>query len=201
MAEIAIQSGNGADDQLVVRAARRRLLSMMAGVVQGLLVAVAAAVFVGLALLPRLGLYRPVTVLTGSMRPTFAPGDMIIVRPEPLRDIRVGQVISYQVPVGAHQVETHRVLKLLRGGAHPIVRTQGDANNAPDPWVARLNGSTAWRLSVVIPYGGYVVNTLRSRTMHAILVLVVPALLALLMLAKLWGIGGRRRPRTGDAHA
>jgi hypothetical protein len=37
--------------------------------------------------------------------------------------------------------------------------------------------------------------------MHAILVLVVPALLALLMLAKLWGIGGRRRPRTGDAHA
>ena len=30
-----------------------------------------------LAILPRLGLYRPLTVLSGSMRPTFDPGDLV----------------------------------------------------------------------------------------------------------------------------
>ena len=38
----------------------------------------ALALFAGLVVLPRLGLYRPVTVLSGTMRPTFSPGDMVI---------------------------------------------------------------------------------------------------------------------------
>src|SRR5439155_1538747 len=80
--------------------------------------------------------------------------------------VRVGQVISYQVPVGAHQVETHRVVRILRGGAHPVVQTKGDANNRRDPWTARLEGRTAWRLALVVPYGGYVVNALRSPRLH-----------------------------------
>ena len=42
-------------------------------------VAIALLTFAGLVVLPRLGLYRPVTVLSGSMRPTFSPGDLIIV--------------------------------------------------------------------------------------------------------------------------
>jgi signal peptidase len=153
----------------------------------GLLIPV-AALFVGLAVLPRLGLYRPLTVLTGSMRPTFDPGDLVIVRPEPVSSVRVGQVISYAVPVGAHQVETHRVIRVLRGGAHPIVQTQGDANNWRDPWTAQLQGDTAWRLTAVIPYGGYAINALRSRTAHLATVVVAPMLLCLLLLAQLWGV-------------
>src|SRR5438105_2199559 len=114
---------------------------------QGAALVAALGLFVGIGLLPQLGLYRPVTVLSGSMRPTFSPGDMIIVRPEPLQAVRVGQVISYQVPVGIHQVETHRVISVLRRGANPVVQTQGDANNWKDPWTARLQGKTAWHLS------------------------------------------------------
>jgi signal peptidase len=147
-----------------------------------------AALFIGIALLPRLGLYRPLTVLSGSMRPTFDPGDLVIVRPEPVSSVRVGQVISYSVPVGEHQVETHRVIRVLRGGAHPIVQTQGDANNWRDPWTAQLQGPTAWRLTTVIPYGGYAINALRGRTAHLLTVVVAPVLLCLLLLAQLWGI-------------
>lgn len=163
--------------------------------VLGLRVFVAAAVasLVAVAVLPQLGWYRPVTVLSGSMRPTFSPGDLIIVRPEPVRAVRVGQVISYQVPVGAHQVETHRVVRILRGGAHPVVQTKGDANNRRDPWTARLEGRTAWRLALVVPYGGYVVNALRSPRLHVATVLVAPGLIALLVLAELWDVPGRRR--------
>jgi signal peptidase len=147
-----------------------------------------ALLFVGLAVLPRLGLYRPLTVLSGSMRPTFDPGDLVIVRPEPVSAVRVGQVISYKVPVGAHQVETHRVLKILKGGAHPVIQTQGDANNWRDPWTAQLQGTTAWRLTAVIPYGGYAINALRGRAAHLATVVVAPLLLCLLLLAQLWGV-------------
>lgn len=57
---------------------------------QRVLLVLALALFLALVVLPRLGLYRPVTVLSGSMRPTFSPGDMIVVAPEPVSAVRVG---------------------------------------------------------------------------------------------------------------
>src|SRR5205809_3772097 len=89
---------------------------------------VACVALLGLGLLPRTGWYRPVTVLSGSMRPAFAPGDMVVVTPEPVRDVRAGQIISYRIPIGDHHVQTHRVVAVVHGGAHPSVRTKGDAN-------------------------------------------------------------------------
>jgi signal peptidase I len=166
---------------------------------QRALLALALILFVAIAVLPRLGLYRPVTVLSGSMRPTFSPGDMVVVVPEPVSAVRVGQVISYQVPVGIHQVETHRVVRILQGGAHPTVQTQGDANNWPDPWTAKLEGKTAWRMVTVIPHLGYLINGLRNRSVRVTAILIVPALLALLMLTEIWGIGGGERGLGGRA--
>src|SRR6478735_6106005 len=80
----------------------------------GLVTLAAMAVFVGIGLLPHTGLYRPETVLSGSMRPAFAPGDLIVVAPEPARDLRVGQMVSYAIPVGDHHVETHRIVKIVQ---------------------------------------------------------------------------------------
>jgi signal peptidase I len=160
---------------------------------QRALLALALIFFLAIGVLPRLGLYRPVTVLSGSMRPTFSPGDMVIDTSEPVSSVRVGQVISYQVPTGIHQVETHRVVRILHGGAHPTVQTQGDANNWPDPWTARLEGKTAWRMRAVIPHLGYVINWLRSKPLQRAAIFVVPALLALLLISEIWGLGAGRR--------
>jgi signal peptidase I len=160
---------------------------------QRALLALGVIFFVTIAALPRLGLYRPVTVLSGSMRPTFSPGDMVIDTPEPVGSVRVGQVISYHVPTGIHQVETHRIVKVLQGGAHPVIQTQGDANNWPDPWTAKLEGNTAWRMRAVIPHLGYFVNWLRSSTLQKAAIFVAPALLALLILLEIWGVAGEDR--------
>ena len=145
----------------------------------------ALAIFLLLALLPRTGLYRTETVLSGSMKPDFSAGDMVVVTPEPSRDIRVGQVISYHIPVGDHHVQTHRIVQILRGGVHPVVRTKGDANNARDPWTARLDGSTAWRVRLVVPKLGWMVVWLRDPLLRLLTVFGAPALLALIAL---WGI-------------
>jgi signal peptidase len=159
-----------------------------------LVLGAALAVFVLLALLPHLGLYRPETVLSGSMKPYFSPGDMILVTPEPSRDVRVGQVISYHIPVGDHHVQTHRVVQVIRGGEHPVVRTKGDANNARDPWTARLDGSTAWHVRLVVPKLGWLVASLRDPLMRLLTVFVAPALFALVALRRIW-----KQPDQGES--
>ena len=152
-------------------------------------VVVAALALVGLGLLPRLGFYRPLTVLSGSMRPVFAPGDVVVVTPERLRDLRAGQIITYQIPISDHHVETHRVVRILRGGDHPVVITKGDANRTADPWKAQLRGDKVWRYRFRIPLLGRAIVVLREPLAHKLTVLLLPVLLALYWLVGIW-----RRP-------
>jgi signal peptidase len=148
----------------------------------------AIAAFAGVAVLPHLGLYRTLTVLTASMKPTFSPGDVVVVRPEPIQDLEVGQVISYQVPVGAHQVETHRVVKILSGAGttSPVIQTKGDNNTVVDPWAAQLSGTTVYRLVAVVPKAGYAINFMRGRIFHLFSVFFIPLLLAGFALRRIW---------------
>jgi signal peptidase I len=166
-----------------------------------LALAAALLVFALLAVLPRTGLYRPETVLSGSMRPYFSPGDMIIVTPEPSRDARVGQVLSYHIPVGDHHVQTHRIVNVVRGGEHPVIRTKGDANNARDPWSARLDGSTAWRVRLVVPKLGWMIVWLRDPLLKLLTVFLAPALFAVIALWRIWSEPDDRGPseETRDA--
>lgn len=147
-----------------------------------LAVCLLAAVAVG----PRLGLFRIETVLSGSMRPTFGPGDLILVTPEPVTAVRPGQVISYQIPIGDHHVESHRVVSVKQDGDRPIIETRGDNNSAADPWRARLTSGTAWRVRAVIPAVGNAIVFLRMPIVHLITVLLVPALLAVWWLLRIW---------------
>ena len=150
------------------------------------LVAMTAAI--GLGVLPHLGVYRTLTALTASMKPTFSPGDVVVVRQEPMQQLRVGQVISYAVPVGAHQVETHRVVKILRGGGttSPVVQTKGDNNTVVDPWTAQLHGDKVYVLRAVVPYAGYGINFMRGRIFHTLSVFLIPAFMAFFVIRKIW---------------
>jgi signal peptidase len=162
----------------IVRASCALVLSTLVIGSVGVLVLAAAG--------PRLGLFQVETVLSGSMRPTFSPGDLLVVTPEPTRQVRIGQVITYSIPIADHHVESHRIIRILRGGAHPVVETQGDANTAPDPWRARLGSATAWRMRWVIPHAGMVVIWLRSPLIYRLAILIVPVMLTLLWLSTIW---------------
>src|SRR5918911_1560037 len=170
-------------------AARAALLSAtqrVPALAAQLALVVAAVALVGLGLLPRTGWYRPVTVLSGSMRPAFAPGDMVVVTPEPVENVRRGQVISYRIPIGDHHVQTHRVIKVVRRGPHPLVRTKGDANPVADPWTAELHGTTVWRVRAVLPKLGWAVFWFRAPLVHNLTVLLAPVLPALLGMLQIW---------------
>jgi signal peptidase len=143
-------------------------------------------ILLAVGVLPHFGWYRTETALSGSMEPYFSPGDMLVVTPEPLREVRPGWVISYRIPLGDHHVQTHRVIEVVRGGDHPLVRTKGDANKAADPWVAKLNGPKAWRVRKVVPHGGQLIVWLRQPIVRYLTLFLAPFLLALVWIVRIW---------------
>jgi signal peptidase len=161
-----------------------------------LLVVGAALVLVAMTIGPRLFHYRTATMLTGSMVPTINPGDVIVDVRESAADIRVGQIITYQIPVDDHRVESHRVIwdLHLRNGA-VLFRTKGDANNGADPWTARAGaGQDVWRVRTVVPLAGDVIRFLRRPAAQIVLTRMLPILLLGSVLLSIW----RRPSRAGE---
>jgi signal peptidase len=162
-----------------------------------LVLLLSVAVFVFLAILPRTGAYRTLTVLSGSMRPTFGPGDLVIARPVAQQDVRVGDILVYQIPVGDHHVESHRIVKIIQRYPRLVVKTKGDANSAPDPWTAVLHGQKLWIVRGVVPYVGNAIIWLRDPLVHKVATFLVPLVFALLVILRIWS-GSEREGLTSD---
>jgi signal peptidase I len=174
-------------ESIVLRASAMAARTVVRAVLV-LSVMVLAAIGVG----PHTGRYRSLTVLSGSMQPTMPIGSMVVAVPERTSDLRPGQIITFQAPVGTHWTETHRVVEVVHEGADTLIRTQGDANSVPDPWLARLGNGPVWRTRLVVPWLGSVIRGLRSPTVHRLTVLVAPTLWALFGLVAIWRPGQRR---------
>lgn len=124
------------------------------------MVAVVAALLVAVAV-PRMQGATPYTILTGSMRPTMPPGTLVVVEPVDIGELRVGDVITYQLESGKAPVVTHRVVSVSSTlDGERTVTTRGDANTAPDAapvTAAQVRGKVGY----TVPYLGHV-NTLFS---------------------------------------
>lgn len=142
---------------------------------------------------PRTGAYRTLSVLSASMQPAFGPGSVVLVRPVPVGGLAVGDVITYNVPVEDGRVITHRIVEIDRSGGSTTIRTHGDANAAPDPWRITLTGEVAWRVERSVPALGYVIGALREPMVSRLLTAGSPGLLGVVLLLHLW-----RRPERID---
>ena len=151
------------------------------------MLALAALVFLFLAIGPRILGYQTSTMLTGSMAPLINPGDVVVTVPTPLTDIKVGDIITYHIPVEDQRVETHRITEITTtadGGV--AVQTKGDANNGIDPWLATLQGKTVDKQIATIPYVGNAIRALREPLVLNILMYGAPGILVIGMLASIW---------------
>lgn len=143
---------------------------------------------------PRTGRYRTVTVLSGSMRPSMPEGSVVVQTPAALADVKVGDVITYRIPVEDRRVVTHRVVEVVEAGPRPVLRTKGDANTAPDPWMARLSGEQVWKARAAVPKVGYALQALRHPAAQRLIVLLAPALLAVIWFREIWAAGAGSAP-------
>ncbi|GAA5030676.1 hypothetical protein GCM10023258_28170 [Terrabacter aeriphilus] len=152
-----------------------------------LLLVVAGLSFLVVALGPHLLGYRTATMLTGSMSPGINPGDVIVSTPKPAADVKVGDVISYHIPVEDHRVETHRIVRVTTDAAGRLaIVTKGDANAKADPWVATLEGDTVWQTRAVIPHAGTVIRALREPFVQTYVFWGALALLLVVALRRIW---------------
>jgi signal peptidase len=108
------------------------LHSIGVGLSAGLLLVVVALAVV-LVVVPKATGSTPLTVLTSSMEPSLPPGTLLVVRPTPVEEIRVGDVMTYQIESGRPEVISHRVTEIVSSsdGTTSFI-TKGDNNDAPD---------------------------------------------------------------------
>jgi signal peptidase I len=121
---------------------RRQLAKLAVAVVAVALSAVVAVSVVSLHLGVR-------AVLTGSMRPDYGPGAVLLTERIPVSAVRPGMIVLF-VPPGETSEFAHRVTSVTGSPDAPIITTKGDANKAPDPWHAKL----------VTPYANKVIGSL-----------------------------------------
>ena len=121
--------------------------------------------------------------------------DVVVATPIPATEITTGMIITYEIPIGDHHVESHRVVSVEHGtDGRVTIQTKGDANAAIDPWKATLQGDTAYQVRAVVPWIGKAVEALRTPMVTQALVYGAPALLAGWLILAIW----RPAPQTTD---
>lgn len=148
------------------------------------LVVLAAAV----AVVPRVMGGAALTVLTGSMEPTYSPGDMVVAVPQ--ATYAVGDVVTFQPVSGDPTLITHRVVGVQAGEELSYI-TRGDANGTDDEPITAEQ--VMGRVVYHIPYVGHVANAAGPH--RALVVTAVASLLigygAYLVISD--SLAGRRR--------
>jgi signal peptidase len=148
--------------------------------------ALAAAVLLTLAIAGPLAFgARPHTVLTGSMEPAIAAGDVVIDEHISPTAARVGDVVTFRDPEDQSRLITHRVRSIRRTGTHLWFVTQGDANNTTERWRIAADGELG-RVAYTVPWVGHVA-VITHTPLGLLLLLAVPLLLlGLDELVRIW---------------
>jgi signal peptidase I len=136
-----------------------------------------------------LGGYKPISVYSGSMVPTVQVGGLAVDRVVSARDVRVGDVITFQDPYVRGRLVTHRVIRIFRTPHGLAYRTKGDANAVRDPWTIALPDRVG-RMSFSVPYAGYVLWYAHTREVRTALILLAALFALSAMLRRIWGSEG-----------
>ncbi|MDR7073340.1 signal peptidase I [Fictibacillus barbaricus] len=123
--------------------------------------------------IPSLFGYKPFTVLTNSMKPSFSAGDMVLVKDKPASKIKPNDVITFKE--NNNKLITHRVVKVTDKG----FVTKGDYNNVKDDgFVSPEN--VVGELVFTLPKLGYV-SKFVSSPLGITLLIFIPLLAYLLL--------------------
>jgi signal peptidase len=100
-------------------------------------------------------------VLTGSMRPTYGPGALLLTKPVAVTSLRRGKIVLFRPP-GEHVEIAHRITSVSGPPSAPVITTKGDANKATDPWHAELLTATVPQVMTSVPGVGRLMVGIRG---------------------------------------
>ena len=148
--------------------------------------------------IPRVSGSTPYTILTSSMKPTYPPGTLVVVKPVDPQELGIGTAITYQFASGLPELVTHRIVATRQSGAGELTFvTRGDNNGADDENPVQL-GQIRGKVWYSVPYMGYVNNWLNGEQ-RRITVTVIVIGLAGYALFMFVGAGVDHRKKRRDA--
>jgi len=139
----------------------------------------------------------PLTILTGSMSPNLPPGTLVVIKPTPVEDIAIGDILTFQIESGRPEVVTHRVIGIVKDTSSTDVRfiTQGDANasaDAAEVLPVQVRG-TVW---YAVPWLGWVNQAVNGEARQWVIPLAAGGLFGYATWMVFSGFRDRRRRST-----
>lgn len=108
---------------------------------------------------------------TPSMGQAAPVGSVVVDIPVTVRELAVGDIVSFNPPTAPQEVYTHRVVEITGG----LLSTKGDINGVSDPWTlsdADIIGQT----STVLPGVGWLIRSLPYLLVGSVIVWAVTRL-------------------------
>jgi signal peptidase len=174
-------------------------------IVLGVLVVLAVVIPLAVFTFPQVvGADHSYVVISSSMEPTFDAGAVVLVKSVPAKSIETGDIVTYYaegsgiIENGQAELVTHRVIEVIETEDTLMFRTQGDANDAPDPQPVVAEAVTG-RVTFSIPYLGHLIAFMTT-DLGYVAFIGVP--LGLLILSELWDLARAfRRDRAASTEA
>ncbi len=140
------------------------------------LLAVMLLVLAVTVVIPRLTGSTPYTVLTSSMKPSYPPGSLVVIKPADAAELQVGTAVLYQIRSGEPDVITHRIVATRQsGGGDTTYITRGDNNGSDDADPVKIE-QIRGKVWYSVPYMGYVNNWLNGEQRRITLIAIVVGL-------------------------
>ena len=182
---------------------KKGVLHVVGLALSGALLVVVILLAALLIVVPKIAGATPLTILTSSMEPGFPPGTLIYVLPIEPDDVRIGDIVTYQIRSGYPDLITHRVISIssTEEGESSFI-LQGDNNGAADQPIKPEQIQA--RLWYAVPYMGFVNSTVNGENRSWIIPVIAVGLIAyavFLVISGVVGATGKRRRKRGRASA
>lgn len=133
--------------------------------------------------------YRSLTVMSGSMEPAVATGDVVVNKRIAPLEARPGDIVTFRDPGATGVFITHRVRSVRARSGQVTFVTKGDANTSTERWTVAESGEIG-RVDYRIPHLGFALFWTGGRWAKLALITLPALALGMLLLAGIW----RRRP-------
>ena len=135
----------------------------------------AIIIFLGLLLLvsflPMKNNFRILAVTSGSMQPAIKVGSIVVV--QPIKNYKVGDIISFNSGVTKKDNTTHRIVEIKGSGNNQTYVTKGDANKTNDQKEVPISKVIGKKI-FTIPFVGYLLVYIKTLP-GLILLIIIPA--------------------------
>ena len=118
--------------------------------------------------------YKPLIVLSDSMKPTYKTGSVIYYKQVPKEELKIGDIITYELE--ENQLVSHRIYE-IRGDTFI---TKGDANNTSDNVNITYDKIKGKDIKYMIPYVGYYIGFI-NRNLYLVPIVVVILILEFIL--------------------